>query len=61
MQIIIKVILSFVALLITVFLFGVIPKNASGDIGFLKFILFPALIIALIGIWKYKPKQKSHE
>jgi len=60
MQIISKLVLSFVALLITVFLFGVIPKNASGDIGAVKFILFPLLIAALIAIWKRKPqKEKS--
>lgn len=59
MRTIVKILLSFLMVIIGVILQVIITESGNTNTGFLRLIPAAVMIFGIIGVWKYKPKTKN--
>lgn len=59
MRIIIKIILSFVMIVVGTILNAVVSETGNSTTGFVRLIPAAVMIIGIIAIWRYKPEKRN--
>jgi uncharacterized BrkB/YihY/UPF0761 family membrane protein len=59
MRIIVKILLSFLMLIIGVVLNAVVTESGNSNTGGIRLIPAAVMIIGIIAIWKYKPNKEN--
>lgn len=57
MRIIVKILLSFLMVIIGVVLNTIVSVSGNSNTGFVRLIPAAVMIFGIIAIWKYKPKK----
>ncbi len=59
MRIIVKILLSFIMLIVGVILNAIVAQTGNANTGIIRLIPAAVMIFGIIAIWKYKPKKDN--
>lgn len=59
MRIIVKILLSFLMVIIGVILNAIIYESGNSNTGFIRLIPAAVMILGIIGVWRYKPSKEN--
>lgn len=59
MRILVKILLSFIIIVISGILQAIISESGNQNTGFVRLIPGAVMIFGIIGVWRYKPSKKE--